>query len=151
LPLSSHKWTWGEILSEGDVLALRRSGTRPQKAAHSWYDLSLKDGKLLGDDSSHSNLTSHGRYDDVPVEVSHPLPFSNATDIPFFTGHDHFQYNPLKISKDPSSESLETSDDRLPALAQPPAPAKISATAPTHNLFSQYIPENQGLPKYIWS
>ena len=41
LPISSYKWTWGETLTEGDVLGLRRPGTRPGRVPHSGYDISL--------------------------------------------------------------------------------------------------------------
>ncbi|KAF8804423.1 hypothetical protein BYT27DRAFT_7025902, partial [Phlegmacium glaucopus] len=44
LPPTSHKWTWGESLTDAEVVALRRSGTRPAQASHSGYDISLREG-----------------------------------------------------------------------------------------------------------
>ncbi|KAF8809693.1 hypothetical protein BYT27DRAFT_7241109 [Phlegmacium glaucopus] len=65
LPPTSHKWTWGESLTDAEVVALRRSGTRPAQASHSGYNISLREGRLTGEVSSPSLPTSHGRYGDI--------------------------------------------------------------------------------------
>jgi hypothetical protein len=146
LPVSSHKWTWGEILTVDNVLALRRSGTRPQNPAHSGYDLSLKDGRLSGDDSSHSHPASDGLYDEVPVEASNAPPFSNATDMPYFSRGRNMVYNPLRISPPTTSASLELPKE-LPAPAQSVFPASTSAPAPT----SQFLAMDSTSAPELWS
>jgi hypothetical protein len=99
LPPTSYKWTWGESLSNEEVLKLRRIGTRPGRKPHSGYDTSLPEGKPGGEDSagpssSHS-LTGH--HDDLPDEASLP-----PTDLPFpeyFSKADHRnKYNPFNAS-----------------------------------------------------
>ena len=119
LPVSSHKWTWGEILTEQDVLGLRRSGTRPQKGNHSGYDLSLKEGRFPGEDSSHSHPKLNDRYEEVPVEVYEDIPFSNATDIPYFSERRHLEYNPLRQSPPTARRPLERTTDSIKGPAVP--------------------------------
>lgn len=69
LPASSYKWTWGETLTTQDVLNLRRTGTRPGRAPHSGYDLSLPVGKEGGEWSS-TRLSSIGQPDDLPADLA---------------------------------------------------------------------------------
>jgi hypothetical protein len=69
-PVSSYKWSWGETLIEKDVLNLRRTGTQPGCVQHSGYDLSLGDGRMLGEDSSgpSSKTLPTVQYDDIPED-----------------------------------------------------------------------------------
>ncbi|KAF8801012.1 hypothetical protein BYT27DRAFT_7262423 [Phlegmacium glaucopus] len=83
LPPSSYKWTWGETLTEAE-------------------------GRLTGDVSSPSLPTSHGRYDEVLVEVSLPVPLWDSTDPPYMAKYGHLIYDPLACS---SSSMLLSSDD----------------------------------------
>jgi hypothetical protein len=96
LPPASHKWTWGEVLTEGDVLALRRTGTRPGRAPHSGYDISLKDGT---EPYNSSPLLTHPSasavFDDLPPEISTELP-TNIHPLPdYFTDYRQLKYDPL--------------------------------------------------------
>jgi hypothetical protein len=100
LPPSSYKWTWGETLTIDEVIMLRRTGTRPGRAAHSGYDLSLPEGKLAGDYSEYSEGPVPGStsYDDLPVEATLFIP---PTDLHFpkhFEKRDFLSYNPFPIS-----------------------------------------------------
>ena len=108
LPASSYKWTWGATLTEEDVLSLYRSGTRPKNKIHSGYDFSLIDRRKLKDSTIQSIPTSKGRYDNVPVEVSRPIP--DSTERPYLANGDQTVYDPLSILPDSDSP-------RLPAFA----------------------------------
>ena len=89
LPPSSHKWTWDERLTEADVLALARSGTQPGKA-HSGYDISLKGGRISGEDSLLPSLpTSHRHYDEVPDDIISPPPQTSLAGPQYFTSFRH--------------------------------------------------------------
>jgi len=103
LPPSSYKWTWGETLTEKEVLNLRRTGTCPGHVPHSGYDISLADGKPKGVYSSDptSKFPSTGQYDDVPVDDS----FIPPTELHFpkyFSQPDHRRiYDPFQLSNPP--------------------------------------------------
>src|SRR6202522_879363 len=72
LPVSSYKWTWGETLTEDDVLGLRRIGTRPGRVPHSGYDISLAEGRQGREDSEGANTveSSLGQHDEIPAEAT---------------------------------------------------------------------------------
>lgn len=137
LPTSSHKWTWGERLTEVDVLGLARSGTRPGKI-HSGYDISLRAGKNSGDDSLAPSLpTSHGRYDAVPEEI---LPNFSLAGPSYFSDFRHRLYDPLSLKVDDGDSESPSAYRRrglLPgipehlALAPAPAPAPSSPSPPS--------------------
>jgi hypothetical protein len=97
LPPSSHKWTWGERLTEKEVLDLARSGTRPKKKIHSGYDVSLIDGKRYGGDSSIPsmpistdilNISGPQSMDIIPELTTH-------ISIPYFENKQFTSYDPL--------------------------------------------------------
>ena len=110
LPATSYKWTWGESLSNEEVLKLRRIGTRPGRKPHSGYDTSLPDGKPGGEESagpssSHS-LTGH--HDDLPDEAS--LPPTDLSFPEYFSKADHRDnYKPFNAST--------TAKIRLPSVS----------------------------------
>ena len=94
LPPTSYKWTWGEKLTESEVLELRRSGTNPLPV-HSGYDLSLPYGKPASEDSLvHSMPTEQGVYDEIPAEASVSLPTYQFRAPSYFNG-PHLSYDPL--------------------------------------------------------
>lgn len=101
LPPASHKWTWGEVLTEREVLALRRTGTRPGRAPHSGYDISLDDGTNTYDSSPpQSHPSASGVFDDLPPDISTELP-TNIHPLPeYFTDYRQLMYDPLsKIAR----------------------------------------------------
>jgi len=102
LPPSSHKWTWGERLTDSDVLSLRRSGTNPKIRIHSGYDLSLKDGKRPGYDSSLPTmpetleLETNTMADDMPAPPVH-----NVRNVVDFQKMRNDGYDPLGKRREP--------------------------------------------------
>jgi hypothetical protein len=100
LPPSSYKWTWGETLTIDEVIMLRRTGTRPGRAAHSGYDLSLPEGKLAGDYSEYSEGPVPGStsYDDLPAEATLFIPPTDLHFPKYFEKRDPLSYNPFPIS-----------------------------------------------------
>jgi hypothetical protein len=99
LPASSYKWTWGETLSKEEVLALRRTGTRPGKASHSGYDVDMAEGRMSGQYSSGNptHLTSNGLNEDVPGDTSF-VPKTNLSFPTFFSNYNQLSYNPYRQS-----------------------------------------------------
>jgi hypothetical protein len=104
LPASSYKWTWGETLTENEVLNLRRPGTRPGRAHHSGYDVSLAEGRPGGEYSDYSTkFSAYGQpaatSDDLPAEATIPLP-PNEHQFPlYFSNPDHrYKYDPYRLS-----------------------------------------------------
>ena len=103
LPESSYKWTWGETLTEDDVLKLRRIGTNPGGVPHSGYDISLPKGKLPGKFSEYEpGPSTHPsiEFEELPNETVFTPP---ATDLQFpkhFSRPEYrIQYNPYQNSK----------------------------------------------------
>ncbi|KAF8814635.1 hypothetical protein BYT27DRAFT_7081820, partial [Phlegmacium glaucopus] len=97
LPASSYKWTWGETLTEADVLALCRTGTRPGPGPHSGYDVSLVEGRMFGDYTVDPPTvpTSHGQHDDVPAEASLAPPTTDLAIPTYFSRANWLSYDPL--------------------------------------------------------
>ena len=99
LPASSHKWTWGETLTEDEVLALSHTSTKPGRGQHSGYNVSLREGKLDGEGSG---IPSH-----LPTEVPAPTgpvpgcsvpPPTDLTHPSFFCRPDHnIIYDPFRL------------------------------------------------------
>jgi hypothetical protein len=118
LPASSYKWTWGETLSKENVLALRRTGTRPGRAPHSGYDLSLANGRHLGDYSTDapSDLTSHGQYDEVPADVFMAPPSTDLSLPRYFSDLNREVYDPLRRPISISTALSSPPIGALPAL-----------------------------------
>src|SRR6202522_2608415 len=87
LPVSSYKWTWGETLTEDDVLGLRRIGTRPGRVPHSGYDISLAEGRQGREDSEGANTveSSLGQHDEIPAEANISPP-STDLHLPQYLG-----------------------------------------------------------------
>jgi hypothetical protein len=109
LPASSYKWTWGISLSEDDVLALHRTGTNPGRQPHSGYDLPLKEGRLLGDNSADpSSPTIHGQIESLPEEASFVPPHSHLPMPEYFTRPDRLEYNPHRSTLPFSVENLQS-------------------------------------------
>ncbi|KAF8815457.1 hypothetical protein BYT27DRAFT_7249120 [Phlegmacium glaucopus] len=99
LPPTSYRWTWGEELTEDDVLALRRPGTRICQALHSGYDLSLREGWLTGEQSpAPSTVISHGCHEDLPAQVSSHPPHTELTYMPYLANFGQLVYDPLSRS-----------------------------------------------------
>ncbi|KAF8811072.1 hypothetical protein BYT27DRAFT_7253202 [Phlegmacium glaucopus] len=110
-------------------VGLRHSGTRPQQASHSGYDISLREGRLTGEVSLPSFPTSHGQYEEVPAEVSLPVPLRHSSAVPYLANPGHLVYDPLAIPscgiplapKDSAgqlSSALTLASPELPAYAQ---------------------------------
>ena len=98
LPASSYKWTWGESLTEDDVLDLRRTGIRPGPLPHSGYDISLAEGRLGGQESPNpsKDFSSMEREDPADENVIPPT----AHLFPkYFSQIDHRHvYDPFRLS-----------------------------------------------------
>lgn len=95
LPVSSHKWTWGEDLTEREVLELRRLLTRPRNREHSGYYSSLKDGKL-GDGSPLPSLPASFDGQNIsPNQSRPPSPGSLVSEISYFKKKRNLIYDPL--------------------------------------------------------
>ena len=95
LPPTSHKWTWGETLTKGEVLNLGRSGTRPTKKMHSGYDVSLADDRPADDDSFPSMPRSvEGREEVIPTP-SLDIPDYTLPPIHYFEKKQFLNYDPL--------------------------------------------------------
>jgi len=77
LPPTSHKWTWGERLTESEVLNLRRSGTNPKMRVHSGYDASLRPGKPDGKDSSLPTMPETLEVEENTLAEDAPSPPDN--------------------------------------------------------------------------
>ncbi|KAF8815247.1 hypothetical protein BYT27DRAFT_7249330 [Phlegmacium glaucopus] len=104
LPPTSHKWTWGECLTEAD-------------------------GRLTGEVSSPSFPTSHGQYEEVPAEVSLPVLLRHSSAVPYLANPGHLVYDPLAIpscgiplapkdSAGQPSSALTLASPELPAYTQ---------------------------------
>jgi hypothetical protein len=95
LPPTSHKWTWGETLTKGEVLNLGRSGTRLTKKMHSGYDVSLADNRPADDDSFPSMPRSvEGREEVIPTP-SLVIPDYTLPPIHYFEKKQFLNYDPL--------------------------------------------------------
>ncbi|KAF8799490.1 hypothetical protein BYT27DRAFT_7263780 [Phlegmacium glaucopus] len=127
LPASSYKWTWGETLTKAEVLALRRTGTRPGAQPHSGYDLSLVEGKMPGDytEDLPSPPTSHGRNEDVATEAGVAPPITDLGIPPYLLQHDRVSYNPPGCS----TPSLMSPSHLIPIIPQDPLPEDLSNTS----------------------
>jgi hypothetical protein len=99
LPASSYKWTWGETLTKDEVLALHRPGTNTGREIHSGYDISLKEGGLIGDCSTMNPSTPNtdARFDPIPAEVSFEPPATGLSLPPYLAQHDRTIYEPLHL------------------------------------------------------
>ena len=116
LPVSSYKWTWGATLTEKDVLSLNRSGTRPKNPVHSGYDISLKEGRQLGEDTHPSMPSSDGRYEDLPVEVYEKPPINLSANLPQLSIANRLYYDPLSIPNPPVlREGSKITNEVIPA------------------------------------
>jgi hypothetical protein len=96
LPPSSYKWTWGETLTNDDVLELRRIGTRPGRIPHSGYDISLAEGKQAGEYSEYSEdqgPSSIRQYEDVPADR---IPSTELHFPTYFQRSNRLTYNPIR-------------------------------------------------------
>jgi len=101
LPVSSYKWTWGETLTEDDVLGLRRIGTRPGRVPHSGYDISLAEGRQGREDSEGANTveSSLGQHDEIPAEANIAPPSTDLHLPQYLSQADHrLVYNPFRLS-----------------------------------------------------
>jgi hypothetical protein len=95
---SSHKWTWGERLTNDEVLSLHRCGSRK----HSGYEISLKDGKRVGEYSPNPSMpeTSHAHSDFFSRPSSSALrpliPEHSLPEIPYFKKRQNLSFDPLR-------------------------------------------------------
>lgn len=100
LPESSYKWTWGETLTEKDILNLRSLSYPPRKILlHSGYDADMITGVQDGEYSEWpSTIGVSGQRDDVGPEVSFIPPSADLPLPEYFTNHeDRLIYNPFKL------------------------------------------------------
>ncbi|KAF8804832.1 hypothetical protein BYT27DRAFT_7258861 [Phlegmacium glaucopus] len=97
MPATSYKWTWGETLTKKEVLALCQTGTQPGAVPHSGYDLSLVEGRMLGEYTvdSPSHPTSYGQNENVPTEAVFVPPNSELGIPACLSRHGCLSYNPL--------------------------------------------------------
>ena len=56
MPMASHKWTWGESLTQDEVQSLRHTS---KKCVQSGYETSLKPGIHDGEWSSQDSAPTH--------------------------------------------------------------------------------------------
>ena len=103
LPPSSHKWTWGEQLTESDILSLSQTVEGQQQVSHSGYQLSLRLGQPAGQDSPYPSMPKSLK-DSNPNNL---LPHSSTPpdylfpSLSYFESHDNLVYNPLgKLHKE---------------------------------------------------
>lgn len=118
LPASSYKWTWGETLTEGEVLKLRRPGTRPGRQPHSGYDITLPDGRPAGEYSDNPSTISSttGQHDDLPAEATDQIPTTELHFPRYFSHPEHRRiYDPFTIS---NSSITPNAQINHPASAQ---------------------------------
>jgi hypothetical protein len=150
LPPSSYKWTWGETLTEKEVIALRQSGTNPGRAPHSGYDVSLREGNMMGEESAgvRSDLPSL-EADDMAIDPA-LIPPPTDLALPSFFSNPDFRhvYNPLHLSNpsispylpEQSRSSLDNQviEAGMPNIAGPePSPINMAdnwsdKSGPTH-------------------
>ena len=130
LPPSSLKWTWGVTLSEQEVLSLNGSGSRP---VHSGYNVSLREGRQVGNYSSESQLTWNGQHDDLPSEVLRSPPPSILPNPHYFSTRNRVIYDSLKITN-----TSQLSSAPIPATAieisggwVPASDRDVGASAPS--------------------
>ena len=112
---SSHKWTWGESLSESEVLSLRRPGKIHRNRVHSGYDMSLKPGKLTGQDSP---------FPSMPTSVDNPTTVEDAPAPPDNVA-DRYR-NIRSLLFDPLGKTLPPQIFPFDALAGPPKDPNFS-------------------------
>lgn len=123
LPDASRKWTWGESLTQDDVLGIDRHRSRVQDRAafQSGNDATLESDSDVGYDSTVP--MSHG------LEARHSEPSAAAATSPprtehghsdYFCGSDRRLYDPLKRAPSISTQSE-------PYLAHPFAALKAAA------------------------
>lgn len=98
LPESSYKWTWGETLSNDDVLNLRRTGTKPGPGPHSGYDISLPEGKQVGVDSVAPSTSFSGPSSNIPADASSHPPSTDLSLPIYFSNPDPRSYDPFNLS-----------------------------------------------------
>jgi len=143
LPPSSYKWTWGKQLTEQEVLHLHQTGTWPGRTPHSGYDVSLIEGRMLGEYSqTQSHPTSHGHPEEVASSIA-SIPPSTNLDIPsYFSREDCQTHDPLHIAQPSSLQqylpSKSVSAQSLPVLELAPESAYI--------LGMEYVPGSELVP-----
>ena len=101
LPASSYKWTWGATLTEKDVLSLNHSGTQPKNPVHSGYNILLKEGRQLGEDTYPSIPSFDGHYEDMLDKVNKEPPNNLSANIPQISITNQLVYDPLSIPNPP--------------------------------------------------
>lgn len=165
LPASSYKWTWGATLTEKDVLSLNRSGTRPKNPVHSGYDISLKEGRQLGEDTHPSMPSSDGRYEDVPVEVYEEPPINLSANLPQLSIANRLYYDPLSIPNPPVlrdasqitnqvipaapfdalDKTVNSDEDKSAPDEEDSAPVRARGSSPLFSNFiaDRWIPEDE--------
>ena len=112
MPATSYKWTWGESLTEEDIINLRRPGTKPGPGPHSGYDVSLVQGKMEGDysDGPSSSFSSNNLNEELPGEALFIPPATDLQLPVYFSKRDIRKYNPLYTgsgSPEPVQTQLE--------------------------------------------
>jgi hypothetical protein len=145
LPPSSYKWTWGETLTNDDILKLRRIGTRPGRVPHSGYNISLAEGVPDGEDSAGpSSLPSQtGIFENLPEETTVPPP-TNLQFPKYFSQPDHRDnYNPFRMS----NTSLDEIQQSVSGAGNP------SGTSGTGNLSgpARDSPSGPGALAELWT
>ena len=108
MPQTSYKWTWGETLTQDDILDL---SSGPSHWVHSRYQASLRDGQIQGIPSS-TNTAPTGLADySILYPDSHiPLPPTSQCFPDFF-----WRYK----SSSPSLPSIQTLHISVPTSHHP--------------------------------
>lgn len=122
LPPTSYKWTWGEQLTEGEVIDLARSGTRPKHRFHSGYDLSHNQGNFTGNNSPFPSMPkSIDDHHDPPTDSPSSLPEYGFPGLPYFEKKQNMLYDPLGktnvVVNSPADIQASTSEG-FPRLAE---------------------------------
>ena len=109
IPATSYKWTWGESLTEEDIINLRQPGTKPGPGPHSGYDVSLAQGKMEGEysDGPSNSFSLNNPNEELPGEALFIPPATDLQLPVYFSKRDIRKYNPLYTSSG-SPEPVQT-------------------------------------------
>ena len=95
LPQSSHNWTWGETLTDADVLALKRCNISEKNHNNSGYGWSLKRGRFAGQDSPSPPMPASSEFLESFADVGPAIPDHTVRFILEFEKMRSLLYDPL--------------------------------------------------------
>ena len=104
LPPSSHKWTWGETLSDSDILGLKRCTVSAKNQIYSGYGWSLKNGRVAGLDSPYPPMPASSEAHESISDVVPAIPDNTVHPIMEFDNIRSLVYDPLGKDQPPLSD-----------------------------------------------